>query len=350
MAQKRNQDEDITLLRVGEGPALREDEIDGWHRLRVACAATDQQESRDGGGDETPDRTRTAAALRTRNPGGRTLRWLARDAGGEAVGSAWLRLPDLEGARQSARFGISVHPEQRRRGIAATLFAAVRAEAVAAGRGSLGALAGADTDAEQALTAWGFTPGTRTLRLRLDVNGCDQEALRATVKAASEGYELARWPGVVPNDLAASYAQARNAMADVPGPGQEAVRAPWDEARVRAAAESSAAAGKTLLTVAALYLDEQGHEAVAGYSEVVLPGGTGPLARQNDTVVVRAHRGRGLGLWVKAAMLQWLLGAHPEVSRVVTDCAEGNVHMIAINEQLGFEPVGWRREFRLPLD
>jgi len=345
VAQKRNQDEHIEVLRVGEGPALREDEIDGWHGLDLACAAADQGRDRQDGSA----RNRTAAVLRASGPGGRTRRWFARDAAGEIAGSAWLRLPDLEGTGQPARFGISVHPERRRQGVATALLAVVRTEAAADGRGALGATAGAGTDGEQALAAWGFTPGTQLVQLRLDVNGCDQQALRATVKAASEGYQLARWPGVVPADLATAYAQARNAVGDVTGEGLELMRSPWDEARVRDAAEDYAAEGDAQLTVAALYPDEQGHEVVAGYSEVVLPGGVGPVALQSDTAVVHAHRGRGLGLWVKAAMLQWLLGAHPEVETVVTHCAESNRHMIAINEQLGFEPIGWKRDFRQSL-
>jgi GNAT superfamily N-acetyltransferase len=345
VAEKPNQDEDVAVLRVGEGPALREDEIDGWHRLHVACAEADQGKDR----EDLPARERTAAELRSASPGGRSLRWAARDAGGRTVGGARLRLPDGGGAHGSAGARIDVHPAYRGQGVGTALLAAVRAEAVADGRDSLALSAGVGTAAEQALTAWGFTPGARLVRLRLEVAGCDQQALRATVKAASEGYQLARWQGVAPADLATAYAQARNVIADVPVEGAEWVRAPWDEARLRGLAEDHAASGDALLTVAALYPDEHGQEAVAGFSEIVLPGGAGPLARQSDTAVVRSHRGRGLGLWVKAAMLQWLLGAHPEVSAVVTQCLETNHHMIAINERLGFRTVGREQEFRLAL-
>jgi len=346
VAQQRNQDEDIAVVRLGEGPALREDEIDGWHGLEAACAAADKEHQAMQG---IPSRKRTAAVLRSPRPGGRTLRWTARDARGETVGSAWLRLPDAVGDRPAARFRITVHPEHRRRGTGAALLAAVRAEAVADGRGSLESLASEGSAAEQALTDWGFAPGARLIRLRLDVAGCDREALRATVRAASEGYDLARWQGVVPADLTAAYVRARNAVDEPAGPAQAAQGALWDAAAVRGLAESGAAHGDALLTVAALHPDEQGQEEVAGFSEVVLRGGGGPQARQSSTAVVRSHRGRGLGLWVKAAMLQWLLGAHPEVAEVVTICAESNHHMIAINEQLGFETVGGEREFTLTL-
>ncbi|MHA6760187.1 GNAT family N-acetyltransferase [Streptacidiphilus sp. PAMC 29251] len=113
--------------------------------------------------------------------------------------------------------------------------------------------------------------------------------------------------------------------------------ADWDEDRVRALDQEAEQRGQTLLTVAALGLDAGGEEVVAGFSEILLTAGT-TRARQSDTAVLKQHRGRGLGLWVKAAMLQWLLGAHPEVDQVETVCALTNQHMIAINEELGFRP------------
>lgn len=184
--------------------------------------------------------------------------------------------------------------------------------------------------------------GAETVRLLLRVADCDQDALRATVKAASEGYHLVRWQGVAPSDLIGPYAAARDAL----GIGGSR----WDEERVRAVARDAGQRGYTLLTVAAVTLEGSaaegpegpdgsegsGEEVVAGFSEILLPGGGAVRARQSDTAVLMEHRGRGLGLWVKASMLQWLLGAHPEVEEVVTTCLVGNRHMIAINEALGF--------------
>jgi RimJ/RimL family protein N-acetyltransferase len=57
-------------------------------------------------------------------------------------------------------------------------------------------------------------------------------------------------------------------------------------------------------------------------------------------VVARPHRGHRLGLLVKAAMLQWLTGAEPRLRKVATFNAASNRHMIAINEELGFEVSG----------
>ena len=52
--------------------------------------------------------------------------------------------------------------------------------------------------------------------------------------------------------------------------------------------------------------------------------------------MARPHRGRRLGLLVKLAMLDLLAAREPQVTRLITGNADGNQHMIAINEQLGF--------------
>ena len=347
MAQKRNQEQDITVEPFGDGgesPGLREDDIDSWHRLLVACAAVDESD------EPAPERARAVANLLHPPLGTEVRRWVARDREGALVATAQLRLFRESGRSRLARCQISVHPERRRQGIGSELLAVLRAEAQTAGRTTLGCGNVTGAAGPAALTAWGFTRGPEYLKLRLRVADCDQDALRAVVRAASDGYHLARWQGVPPTDLAPAFARARAVMADAPSGGVDRGRVEWDTARVRESAERHAARGKALLTVAALYEDEQGDEAVAGFSEVILDGGRGgPRARQSDTAVARPHRGRGLGLWVKAAMLQWLLGAHPEVAEVMTVCAESNRHMIAINEQLGFEVVGSECEFILSL-
>ena len=58
-------------------------------------------------------------------------------------------------------------------------------------------------------------------------------------------------------------------------------------------------------------------------------------AFQEDTSVVRAHRGHRLGLLMKAAMLRWVGDERPEVGAIDTWNDATNHHMIAINERLG---------------
>ena len=326
MSEKLGQTRIVRLAEADPSDA----EIAGWHQVRTAGA--DGVES--GSESDAPE------------PSASVVRWLAWD-GDTAVGLAWVRLHHAEGRRQVADCRISVLGEGYGQGVAGALLDEVVAVAVADGRSELLTSTPVGSASEEFLVGAGFALGADLCRLRLRVADCDQEALRATVKAASDGYSLVRWQGVPPSDLIGPFAATREAMNDVPADAPDHLV--WDEDRVRANARSAADRARTLLTVAALGLDEAGAEVVAGFSEIVLEGGGSVLARQSDTVVLRGHRGRGLGLWVKAAMLEWLIGAHPEVEEVLTACLVSNTHMIAINEQIGFRPVNGERHYRLAL-
>jgi hypothetical protein len=65
---------------------------------------------------------------------------------------------------------------------------------------------------------------------------------------------------------------------------------------------------------------------------------------QELTAVTRPHRGHRLGLLVKTAMLELLAQAEPQLEFIMTGNAAANDHMIAVNEQLGYEVAGpgWR--------
>ncbi|MFQ5837150.1 MAG: GNAT family N-acetyltransferase [Thermoplasmata archaeon] len=59
---------------------------------------------------------------------------------------------------------------------------------------------------------------------------------------------------------------------------------------------------------------------------------------QYMTGVREKYRGRGLGKWLKAAMLLRVREEFPQVKVVVTGNATSNAAMLSINERLGFKP------------
>jgi GNAT superfamily N-acetyltransferase len=69
------------------------------------------------------------------------------------------------------------------------------------------------------------------------------------------------------------------------------------------------------------------------------------LGYQQDTLVLREHRGHGLGLALKLANHRALVAALPGVLRVRTWNAVENAHMLAVNTALGFRPSGYSREW-----
>lgn len=75
---------------------------------------------------------------------------------------------------------------------------------------------------------------------------------------------------------------------------------------------------------------------VAGVTIVEFVPGRPELAMQRDTAVLARHRGRGLGLWLKAAMLTHLTRTRADLSAVITSTSRDNVHMARINQALGF--------------
>jgi GNAT superfamily N-acetyltransferase len=70
---------------------------------------------------------------------------------------------------------------------------------------------------------------------------------------------------------------------------------------------------------------------------------------QGGTAVDPTHRNKGLGRWLKAAMLQRLLDERPEVANVDTWNAGSNEPMLAINVALGFRPVKYYNARQIPV-
>jgi len=283
-----------------------------------------------------------------------------------AVDFSWERTDDAQGAEGQ----LTVAPEARRAGVGTRLLEAAEATARAEGRpelviwsdhGGLGldadgeVLSAPDGSAGMPVTvpAAAFATARGYALMQLErVSGISVstaiEAARAalgsrTAAAAAAGYRAVTWEGPTPDDLVDAYARARARMAlDVPAGGLRIDEEQWDAARVRAYEEQGVAARRRLLVAAAVTRDGD----VAGYTELELPEAR-RIAYQNDTLVVGAHRGHGLGMLVKLANLVRLADTAPERTDVYTWNADENGHMLAINLAMGFElrglGAGWQR-------
>lgn len=76
---------------------------------------------------------------------------------------------------------------------------------------------------------------------------------------------------------------------------------------------------------------------LAGLTEVAVVPERPDWGFQELTAVARPHRGRKVGLLLKLAMLDRLAEREPQLKRILTGNADGNEHMIALNEKLGFK-------------
>ncbi|MDI6099550.1 GNAT family N-acetyltransferase [Actinoplanes sp. NEAU-A12] len=206
---------------------------------------------------------------------------------------------------------VHVRPAWRRHGIGSRLLAAVR-ERTAEPR------LVADVVAGSAGEAFCLRHGFRHTGFRrhdlLTYRDVHRAWLGEMVDAQHPGYRLAHWTGVLP---------------DPPRPEEPLL--------------SPGGPGDAVLTAA----DSGGDR--AAYAVAVVGGRTPHRARQYGPAVLPGHHGRGLGLWVNAALVQRLREVHPYVDEIETATAEDDPGLLATREHLGFRAVGRTRLYELRL-
>jgi GNAT superfamily N-acetyltransferase len=266
---------------------------------------------------------------------------------GEAAGTiaAWCRLefPDLENLDR-ASVELVVHPARRRDGLGTALLRHAAGRAAAEGRvvldGGVQEGSAGEAFARQAGATLGHTDIRRVLEVASIPDGTIARLREGAAKAAAD-YSLVRWEGVTPDDRLDQVASLQNAMNDAPRDSGVAATA-WDAQRVRDRMNARVARSPSRRYSLAALHDVTG-EMAALTTVSVDPGGPG-WGHQQITAVTRPHRGHRLGLLVKTAMMDWLATAEPQVERIVTWNAASNKHMIAINEELGYQV--WGRPYR----
>ncbi|WP_018347519.1 GNAT family N-acetyltransferase [Longispora albida] len=302
--------------------AAPEADYDAHYRLRAATTAADAPQF------PPPPRAMMDALLREQPSWpGRYQFWVARSGEGELIGLSWLG--ELESPNeQLAAICVNVHPAHRDRGIGSALLAPPVRAAELAGRPRL--LTPCVNEASPG-PAWvrhrGFQQAYRHHVQLLELG------TQPAPSAVAAGYRLETWTGSAPDELLESYAAARRAIDDAPH-HQMSYRSPrWTGSKVRDHEATRREAGLAHLVVAAVH---EATGAVAGHTIVNIREGV-PTAQQDDTAVLAAHRGHGLGLAMKTAMLARLTAEYPQAERVHTANASDNEAMLRINRALGFE-------------
>ncbi|MFJ6794708.1 GNAT family N-acetyltransferase [Streptomyces sp. NPDC091268] len=313
-------------------------EVDRWADTVVAAHTADLP------GVPAPSRLEIAGRLRVPPARGRAALWTA-DGG---AGVAALLLFTEEANRTTAYLDVlAVHPDARRRGTGTALWRTVREELLADGRTSVATTLDLGGPGQAFAQSLGFE---NVLPMAWYVQDLPRDPAAADAAEAAApvppGYALLSWHGLVSDDWAGAVAAAHGAMQDAPAGDVDVQIEAWTPQVLHAAHRLILDRGGELTTVAAV--TEAGE--VAAYTELVLPDPDGVRALQYDTVVVPAHRGRGLGRAVKAHMQALTARRHPRLRQIATTVADENIPMRAVNEALGYRRERGTAYFQLTLD
>ena len=259
--------------------------------------------------------------------------WVARE-GRAVVGYASVDLPVWDN-RHLALVFCSVHPTHRGRGVGSKFLQAQSCAATAAGRDMLLTYAFRGTPTEEFLLAQGFQRAQGTAQRRLRPAELDYDRIAAYAEeaaAVARDYEVVALDGPAPEQWLPQLQTLFEAINDAPLDDIDMVPDSFPIERIRRYEKAMAARGQHVYRLMARHRETRewaGHTIVC--VDTLRPG----TAMQEDTSVLRAHRGHRLGMLLKARMLLWLREARPELTIIDTWNAESNTHMIAINDALG---------------
>jgi GNAT superfamily N-acetyltransferase len=312
-------------------PATATDaEVAAVHGVLVAANALDRPR------DPAPPPAETASRVRSCRTD-RRMRFFLATEGSEPVGYGDLWLSDVDNPHMGLG-SVRVHPRHRGRGVGTALVRTVAAAMAAEGRPVLLSATVAGTAGDGFVPALGGRrTGTERISL-LELAEVDRADIGALAAAEHPGYRLEAYTGALPDERVAAYAVAETAMNDAPHDDADLDAFVFTPGSVRAD-EAAAAERGELHRVLALDATDR----IAGFTEVVAKPG---WSSQRDTAVVPAHRGHGLGLWLKAAMLVRLRTARPDVTALLTGNQESNRQMLAINDRLGFRTWAQVQEYQ----
>jgi len=226
----------------------------------------------------------------------------------------------------------------RRRGIGRAMLAAVAETSESRGRSAIQSWAEED-DGKAVIGAIGAKVVQNRYENRLAVDRVDWpmvEAWAAEGPSRSPSTALRWFRNAVPEDAVEEYARAFTEVFNGQPFGAESsfqgiVTTPES---FRDRAKLNADVGGTWLGA---YTQEPDGE-ISGLTEAFHVPDQPTFLGQGMTGVRGKQRGRGLGKWVKAAMLLRVRAEFPEVRVVRTGNATENAAMLSINNRLGFRP------------
>jgi len=264
---------------------------------------------------------------------------------GEHVGSAYLHFSNLDNL-DLAWLGATIHPGHRRLGAGTAAYQQLGVLAREMGRTKLGTDGWDDERTRGFAAARGWEQKSVAVNRRHFVQELEPgliDRLYTEALAHADDYELVRIEGPTPGDLLPALAEATAAINDAPLDDLDIEDEVYTADRVRDFETTQIARGFRIYRIIARH---RASGEIAGLTVVTVDSESPAVGNQQDTSVVKSHRGHRLGLLLKADMVRWLAEKEPQLETIDTWNAGSNAHMVGINERLGYRIMGRELQYQ----
>lgn len=257
----------------------------------------------------------------------------------EMVAQGNVGLMHTDENKHLAQFDIMVHPDFRRQGLGKQLLGLIVEAAQADNRRLLLTNTNDRIPAGEAfMQRLEGKPGLEGHVNQLKIADLDYNLIREWLEQGQKNvaeFELGIWEGDYPDEQLNEIVKLLDLTNQQPLGDLAIEDMHITPEQLREMQKMDKARGNQRCTV---YVHEKASGKFAGYTETVWNPNRPEILHQDMTGVFPQYRGKGLGRWLKAAMLDLMLKLHPEIKFVRTTNADTNAAMLRINNQLGFKP------------